>query len=84
MTHVQTGSNVLDHYLGGGIEMGAITEFFGKSASGITQLCHTISVTSQVSPLKFTTRSTNENRLKVIYIDTEGTSILKVHFILNE
>ena len=72
--HIPTGSRALDYYLGGGIELGAESEFLGKSASGKTQLCHTLSVTSQVSQLKFPSRSTNEDRLnKVIYIDTEGT-----------
>lgn len=67
---LKTGSKVLDHLLGGGIEMGALTEFFGRSASGKTQLCHTISVMSQISP-----RIRNNERIlcKVIYVDTEGT-----------
>ena len=45
-----------------------MTEFFGKSACGKTQLCHTISVMSQISP-----RVRNNERIlcKVIYVDTE-------------
>ena len=72
--HIETGSKTLDHYLGGGIEVGAVTEFFGKSASGKTQLCHTISVTSQVSPrLVYSLRNIDDGKCsKVIYIDTEG------------
>lgn len=75
MIHIKTGSKVLDNYLGGGIEMGAVTEFFGRSASGKTQLCHTISVTSQNSPqLQYPSKNINERKLsKVIYIHTEGT-----------
>lgn len=73
--HIKTGSKVLDQYLGGGIEMGAVTEFFGKSASGKTQLCHTISVTSQISSqLECPPTNISERNLgKVVYIDTEGT-----------
>lgn len=73
--HVKTGSAVLDNYLGGGVEKGAMTEFFGKSASGKTQLCHTISVTSQIShQLQRSSGDIHEGKLgKVVYIDTEGT-----------
>ena len=74
MNHINTGSAVLDNYLGGGIEMGAMTEFFGRSGSGKTQLCHTLSVASQISQLDCRSRSDIENKLnKVVYIDTEGT-----------
>lgn len=74
MNHIKTGSAVLDNYLGGGIEMGAMTEFFGRSGSGKTQLCHTLSVVSQIPQLNCRPRSDIENKLnKVIYIDTEGT-----------
>jgi DNA repair protein RadA len=75
MVHIRTGSKVLDRLLGGGMEVGAITELFGRSGSGKTQLCHTISVTSQTSPnLQYPLKKTKEGRSsKVIYIDTEGT-----------
>ncbi|CAB1117854.1 unnamed protein product [Ectocarpus sp. CCAP 1310/34] len=46
---VHTGSKQLDALLGGGIETGSITEFFGEFRSGKTQLCHTLCVTSQLS-----------------------------------
>lgn len=46
---VHTGAKQLDALLGGGIETGSITEFFGEFRSGKTQLCHTLCVTSQLS-----------------------------------
>jgi len=75
MVHIRTGSKVLDSLLGGGIEVGALTELFGRSGSGKTQLCHTISVTSQTSPdLQYPTKNNKVGKFsKVIYIDTEGT-----------
>ena len=33
----------------GGLETGSITEIYGEYRSGKTQLCHTLSVTCQVS-----------------------------------
>lgn len=46
---VHTGAKQLDALLGGGIETGSITEFFGEFRSGKTQLMHTLCVTSQLS-----------------------------------
>ncbi|CAM9892125.1 unnamed protein product, partial [Laminaria digitata] len=46
---VHTGGKQLDALLGGGIETGSITEFFGEFRSGKTQLMHTLCVTSQLS-----------------------------------
>ena len=46
---VHTGSKQVDALLGGGIETGSITEFFGEFRSGKTQLMHTLCVTSQLS-----------------------------------
>ena len=56
-----TGSKNLDALLGGGgIETGAITQFYGPPGSGKTQVCYTLCA-----------HSTSEH--KAIYIDTEGT-----------
>ncbi|MDQ6863526.1 MAG: AAA family ATPase [Thermoproteota archaeon] len=54
-----TGSNDVDDLLGGGVETGAITQFYGEPGSGKTQLCYTtcVMLTSDY---------------KAIYIDTEG------------
>lgn len=53
-----TGSKSLDGLLGGGVEVGAVTQFYGDPITGKTQLCHTFCVTL---PLAY----------EVIYIDTE-------------
>ena len=58
MERISTGSKGLDSLLGGGIEVGAVTQFYGDPVTGKTQLCHTFCVTL---PLAY----------EVIYIDTE-------------
>jgi DNA repair protein RadA len=55
---ISTGSKSLDGMLGGGIETGAVTQFYGDPVTGKTQLCHTLCV---MLPLPY----------EVIYIDTE-------------
>lgn len=39
---------MLNRLLNGGIETMSITELFGENRTGKTQICHTISVTSQI------------------------------------
>jgi len=58
-----TGSKALDDILGGGFEVGTISQIFGEPASGKTNIC----IQLAVNMLK-------EGR-RVIYIDTEGFSI---------
>lgn len=41
---ISTGSKSLDELLLGGIETQAITEFFGASGTGKTQICHALAV----------------------------------------
>ena len=65
--HITTGSKNLDALLGGGIETGAITEFFGEFRTGKSQICHTLAVTCQL-PV-----SMGGGEGKCLYIDTEGT-----------
>ncbi len=67
MIKCTTGSKELDRILGGGVETGAITELIGEFGSGKTQICFTLSVTSQLP--------TQEGGLagRVCAIDTEGT-----------
>ncbi len=62
-----TGSRRLDNLLKGGIEISAITEFYGEYSSGKSQICMTLSVMCQ--------RKKEEGGLGggIIYIDTEGT-----------
>lgn len=63
---ISTGSKRLDDILGGGIETKALTEFYGETGSGKTQLCHTLCV--------MTVQDKSEAGItrKVIYIDTQG------------
>ena len=67
MMKCTTGSTNLDDLFKGGIETQAITEFYGDFGSGKSQICHTLSITSQLA--------NEEGGLNgsVIYIDTEGT-----------
>lgn len=58
---ITTGPTGFDSLFGGnGIEIGAITQFYGESGSGKTQLCHTLC-----------TMLPSDH--KAFYIDTEGT-----------
>lgn len=45
---ITTGSKELDTLIGGGIETGSITEFYGKFSSAKTQVCFQASVTVQL------------------------------------
>ncbi len=64
---ITTGSKKLDELLGGGIESQSLTEFFGKFASGKSQVGFQLCVNAQLPP---------ENGGlggKVIFIDSEST-----------
>jgi len=61
---VSTGSLALDTLLGGGISKGKITEVYGESGSGKTQLCFQLCV-------NYLTDSHNGN--DIVYVDTVGT-----------
>ena len=58
MERIFTGSKSLDSLFGGGIEVGAVTQFYGDPVTGKTQLCHTLCVMLLLP-------------YEVIYIDTE-------------
>jgi DNA repair protein RadA len=61
--YIKTGSSDLDSIFGGkGIETGSVTEFYGRSGSGKTQICQTLCVTVQ--------QLCSHN--KAMFIDTEG------------
>ncbi len=64
---IQTGSKSLDELLGGGVEANAITEAYGKFASGKTQLGFQLSVNVQ-KPIE-----SGGLGGKTLFIDTEGT-----------
>lgn len=60
-----TGSMNLDEILGGGIETGSMTEFFGRFKSGKSQICHQLCVNVQL-PIE---RGGFEG--SALYIDTD-------------
>jgi len=62
-----TGSHNLDEIFGGGIETGALTEFFGEYRTGKTQLVHQLCVNVQLPYEKGGLEGS------ALYIDTEGT-----------
>lgn len=64
---ISTGTKSLDKLLGGGIESQVITEVYGESQSGKTQLAHQLCITTQLPP--------DQGGVKgaVVFIDTEGT-----------
>mgnify|MGYP006291879545 CR=1 FL=1 len=64
---IVTGSNMLNEILGGGIEAGAMTEFFGEYRTGKTQIAHQACINVQLPK--------DQGGLdgKALYIDTEGT-----------
>jgi len=64
---ISTGSHNLDSIFGGGIETGAVTQFYGQPASGKTQICHCVA-TIIAQP-----KSHGGLSAKALYIDTEGT-----------
>ena len=48
--YIKTGSPDLDNLFGGkGIETGSVTEFYGRSGSGKSQICQTLCVTGQAT-----------------------------------
>jgi DNA repair protein RadA len=64
---ISTGSTDLDDLLGGGIEQGAITEFYGEYRTGKTQICLQV-ILHTVMPESFGGLNS-----KAVYIDTEGS-----------
>ncbi len=61
-----TGCTSLDEILGGGIEVGALTEFYGQSGTGKSQICYNLSFTVQQS------LDSRGLEAKAMYIETEG------------
>lgn len=64
---IKTGSEELDELLGGGVETGSITEFFGRFSSGKTQVGFQLIVNVQKP------REQGGLESKAIFIDTEST-----------
>ncbi|MGB5911432.1 MAG: DNA repair and recombination protein RadA [Promethearchaeia archaeon] len=67
IARISTGSQELDDLLGGGLETGCITEFFGEFRTGKTQIMHQLCVNVQLS------REKGGLEGNALYIDTEGT-----------
>lgn len=64
---IDTGSKSLNRILGGGIEQGAVTEFFGEFRTGKTQICLQLLVMATLP------QELGGNGGKAVYIDTEGS-----------
>jgi DNA repair protein RadA len=64
---ITTGSQELDDLLGGGIETGSVSEFFGEFRTGKTQIMHQLCVNVQLP------REQGGIEGNALYIDTEGT-----------
>ena len=67
IARITTGSQELDDLLGGGLETGCVTEFFGEFRTGKTQIGHQLCVNVQLPPEKGGLAG------RALYIDTEGT-----------
>ena len=63
ISRISTGARRLDAILYGGIETHAITEFYGASGTGKTQICHALAVMAIGEGLHG----------NVIFVDTQGT-----------
>lgn len=66
IARTSTGCSELDNLLGGGIETKALTQFYGDSGSGKSQICHSLAtIVSQ-------NKSDGGINAKCIYVDIEG------------
>src|SRR5919202_2439727 len=61
---IHTGSTSIDRLLGGGIRTGIVTDIYGQSGAGKTQLCFTLCA-------NYAKHSRQED--KILFIDTAGT-----------
>ena len=61
ITTIPTGSNAIDSLLGGGIHTGMITDIYGGSGSGKSQMCFTLSANCARAGIS------------TLFIDTAGT-----------
>lgn len=61
MPAISTGSKALDNVLGGGIRSGMITDIYGESGSGKSQLCFTLCANCA------------KDSSNVLFVDTTGT-----------
>uniref|UniRef100_A0A0N4ZMW4 DNA repair protein RAD51 homolog n=1 Tax=Parastrongyloides trichosuri TaxID=131310 RepID=A0A0N4ZMW4_PARTI len=78
LIRIRTGSRAMDRLFGGGIETGSITEVFGESGVGKTQLCHTLAVTCQLPG------DEGGGEGKCLWLDTEGSFRSERIFMISE
>jgi DNA repair protein RadB len=64
---LKMGCKPLDNLIGGGLENGIITEFYGEAGSGKTNIC-----------IQASRECILNNIGKVVYIDTEGISVERI------
>src|SRR5919202_1319329 len=64
MVIIHTGSTSIDHLLGGGVHTGTVTDIYGQSGAGKSQLCFTLCA-------NYAKHSRQEDR--ILFIDTVGT-----------
>ncbi|WP_336036593.1 DNA repair and recombination protein RadB [Halobacterium yunchengense] len=69
-THVSTGCGALDDLLGGGVERGTVTQFYGPPAAGKTNVA--LSTAVEVAAEGGT----------AVYVDTEGVSVARFEQLL--
>jgi DNA repair protein RadA len=67
LARISSNSNAIDELVGGGIETGGLTEFFGEYRTGKTQIMHQLCVNVQLPKSEGGISGT------ALYIDTEGT-----------
>ncbi len=67
LEYISTGVRALDGLLGGGVEVGSITELIGEFGAGKTQVCHQLAVMVQLP------RGSGGLGARALYVDTEGT-----------
>ncbi|MCQ2052606.1 MAG: DNA repair and recombination protein RadB [archaeon] len=72
MKRIPTGCNSLDNLLGGGLETGSVTLFYGEAGTGKTNICLQ------------TAYNVVKAGMKVAYIDTEGLSPDRIEQIFIE
>src|ERR671929_41105 len=64
MAIIHTGSTSIDRLLGGGIHTGTVSDIYGQSGAGKSQLCFTLCA-------NYAKHSRQEDR--ILFIDTVGT-----------
>ncbi len=67
---ISTGSSSLDNLLGGGVSSGRVTEVYGESGAGKTQLCFQLCVNLLATELK---KNEGDRKGDIVFIDTAGT-----------